>query len=110
VLPFMATHLPRELLDRTVLIALLGPSKETAFEFHLSDWIGGTSKGLYPVLPEVEHLNGKNLLCLYGERETDSLCPLIHQPGARAVALKGSHHFGGNFTAIAEHILKALEK
>lgn len=110
VLPFMAARLPQDLRDRTALIALIGPSKETAFEFHMTDWMGGTSKGLRPVLPEVKHLSGKNLLCLYGKEETDSLCPAIRQSGAQVDALEGAHHFSGNYTAIAEQILKALEK
>jgi type IV secretory pathway VirJ component len=110
VLPFMAARLPQELRARTALIALLGPGRQTSFEFHLSDWLGGLQKGLQPVQPEVEHLSGTNLLCLYGREENDSLCPSIHQPGAKVIALEGAHHFSGNYAAIAKHVLTALEQ
>jgi len=41
VLPFMANRLELDLLNRVVLIALLGPGNDANFEFHLTDWLGG---------------------------------------------------------------------
>jgi len=46
------------------------------------------------------------LLCLYGEEETDSLCRDLDPSFAKIVAMKGAHHFGGNYDAIAEDILR----
>lgn len=108
VLPFFASRLPPDLLAHVELVALLGPSRSTAFEFHLTDWIGGSAADSRPVLPEVHKLAGRPLLCLYGKEEDDSLCPLLRQPGAQSVAFSGAHHFGGSYEAVADRILAPL--
>ena len=107
VLPFMASGLPAELLSRVSLIALLGPGRRAAFEFHFTEWLGMSSRGTtYPILPEVEKLKGKRMLCFYGEEETDdSLCPQLGATLAKVVAMRGGHHFDGAYYDIAETIL-----
>jgi type IV secretory pathway VirJ component len=107
VLPFMANRLPPDLLGRVRLVVLLGPGRRTSFEFHLSDWLG-SGAGDRPVLPEVQKLRGKPLLCLYGQAETDSLCPEIDGLG-KAVSFQGSHHFGGDYASLAERILHEVQ-
>ena len=107
VLPFMASRLPKELLSHVSLIALLGPGRQVDFEFHLTDWLGSASHGkTYPIRPEVRKLKGMRLLCLYGEEEMDSLCRDLEPALAKVVAMRGAHHFGGNYDAIAEAILR----
>ena len=108
VLPFMANRLPPDLQSRIRLIALLGPSRTTSFEFHLTDWLGGSGGGDRPVLPEVAKLRGKPLLCLYGEAEQDSLCTEIGALG-KAIPFQGSHHFGGAYASLAERILQEAQ-
>jgi type IV secretory pathway VirJ component len=58
VLPFMASRLSSTMLDRIALIVLMGLDDRIDFEFHLTDWIFGSSdtKAL-PVLPEVKKLS-----------------------------------------------------
>jgi type IV secretory pathway VirJ component len=109
VLPFFASRLPADLLGRVRLVALLGPGKTADFEFHVTDWLGGGSKG-QPVLPEVRKLGGHPpVLCLYGSKESDSLCPQIAAPLGKAQVLPGAHHFGGDYDALAALILKEAE-
>jgi len=108
VLPFMANRLPPDLLGRVRLIVLLGPSRKTSFQFHLTDWLGGSGGGDRPVLPEVAKLRGRPLLCLYGQEEQDSLCTEIGGLG-KAVALQGSHHFGGDYASLADRILREVQ-
>jgi type IV secretory pathway VirJ component len=111
VLPAVANRLPADLLDRVRLLALIGPSHTATFEFHVGDWLGlGGDKGL-PVVAEVKKLQGKRFVCLYGGNEgKESACPAIAaQPGVKAVALPGSHHFGGRYDLLAEPILKEAE-
>jgi type IV secretory pathway VirJ component len=107
VLPFMANRLPPDLLSRLRLVVLLGPGRRTSFEFHLTDWLGGGG-GDRPVLPEVQKLRGKPLLCIYGLAETDSLCPELGGL-AKAVSFQGSHHFGGDYASLAERILHEVQ-
>jgi type IV secretory pathway VirJ component len=107
VLPFMANRLPRKVLDRVSLIALLGPDEKIDFEFHLSYWMGGSlGSAARPVLPEVKKLNGKKILCFCGDEETDSLCHKMDTRLAKTIVLKGGHHFGGDYEGIAQTILK----
>jgi type IV secretory pathway VirJ component len=110
VLPFMANRLPPELLGRVDLIAFLGPDREVDWEFHLTDWLGGRSQTSVTVLPEVEKLAAKRILCVYGQEETGSLCPQLSCHRVRVVAFKGAHHFGGSYEAIANTILDELVK
>ena len=107
VLPFMASRLPKELLSRVSLIAVLGPGRQVDFEFHLTDWLGNSTAGpTYPIRPEVQKLKGTRLICFYGEEETDSLCRDLEPALAKIVVMKGAHHFGGDYDAIAEAILR----
>jgi type IV secretory pathway VirJ component len=107
LLPFMANRLPKEVLDHVSLIALLGPGEKVDFEFHLTYWLGGQSGGKARlVLPEVEKLKGKKILCFCGDQETDSLCHKMDTSLAKIIILKGGHHFGGDYEGITETILK----
>ena len=110
IVPFAANRLNAELKSRLELIALLGPGMEVDFEFHLSNWLASSSKTALPTMPEVMKLDNTRLLCFYGEQETDSLCPNIRGDNFKAVVLAGSHHFGGNYSAIVQNILDRLKK
>ncbi len=110
VLPFMASRLSSKTLSRVQGFALLGPSDVANFEFHLTDWLGVSyGKKDYPVLPEVEKLKGVRILCFYGEEERNSLCKKLDMDLGKAILLKGGHHFGGDYEAIAKTILNDLK-
>ena len=109
VLPFMVSRLPVELLDKVTKLVMLGPSQQTSFEFHLSDWLGTSShKSDRPLRPEVEKIKGPQILCLYGQAEEESLCR-DNMPADlewKAIAMPGGHHFDGNYKALANIILQ----
>jgi type IV secretory pathway VirJ component len=94
---------------RVKLIVLLGPGLQADFEFHLSDWLGSSSKTALPTMPEVIQLDDTRLLCIYGEEETDSLCPDLQGRSFKKLALPGAHHFGGNYAQIVETILREMK-
>jgi type IV secretory pathway VirJ component len=109
VLPFMVDRLPEALRDRVDLVALLGPEKMASFEFHVTQWLGGGSSTDRPVMPEVQKLAGRpRLLCLYGKEESGSICPGLDPALGRSIGFSGSHHFGGNYGALADRILQEL--
>lgn len=111
VLPFMAARLPADIRRRVGLIALLAPGRQTAFEFHLSDWIGGSPEaGLYPIRPEVDKLTDLPFLCFYGEEETDSLCQDPLPRNVTIIPMSGAHHLGGAYASIVGRILQAMEQ
>lgn len=109
VLPFMASRLPKKLLDKTSLIALLGAEHNASFEFRVEDLLpGSVLNAPYQVKPEVEKLTDTNLLCIYGSDEVDSLCPDLDAQKFHLKKLSGSHHFGGDYQALAEKLLLAV--
>ncbi len=107
VLPFMAARLPSDLLSRVNLVALLGPSATIDFEFHFASWFGGAARKTdLPVAPEVEKLRGKDILCIYGVEEEDTLCKVLPAGLVQPIAMKDGHHYGGDYKSVAEVILK----
>ena len=114
VLPFMARRLPPDLRAHVAGVALLGLEPSIAFEFHVSDWLGGNAPNERPTLPEIAALRSAlpaavPILCLYGTGEDDSACPAAErQSGARAIAMPGGHHLGGDYPALARQILAAV--
>jgi len=111
VLPFMANRLSPEQLSRVEMVTLLGPGLKAAFEFHLSDWLGGgPEQAGRPIKPELSRLKGTRVLCIFGEEEKESLCrDLDPAPdGMKCIQMKGSHHFSGNYQELTDIILKEL--
>jgi len=109
IVPFAANRLNEAVKSRVELVALLSPALQVDFEFHLSDWLGASSKTALPTMPEVVQLGSTRLLCVSGEKETDSLCPHLKGNNFKIVALPGAHHFGGNYAQIAETILGEMK-
>jgi type IV secretory pathway VirJ component/protein-S-isoprenylcysteine O-methyltransferase Ste14 len=104
VLPFIAARLPPDLLDRTRLIALVGPSRSTPFEIRVRE----DKSSELPVLPEVRKLRGRPLLCIAAEGEEDSLCADLGPDLAQRVELKGSHAYNGDYEQLADRILLGI--
>jgi len=111
VLPFMANRLSEKMLSQVSLIALLGPGLAVDFEFHLTEWLseprGASAR---PVMPEVEKLRGRKILCVYGQQEAESLCPKLEKDLVILDARPGTHHFGGDYEGIASRTLEAASK
>jgi type IV secretory pathway VirJ component len=106
VLPFLVARLAPDLRSRVSLVVLLGPSRSVDFEFHLSDWVADADRGTeLPIRPEVEKLRGMQVLCIYGQDETDSLCPELGPPLATVLQQPGGHHFGGDYDAVVGRVL-----
>jgi type IV secretory pathway VirJ component len=105
VLPFVVNRLPPDLRSRIASVSLLGIDSNASFEVSVADWVGSGDGGP-ATRPEVATLSYVPVLCIYGEGESDSICPGL-PAGARltrAQVGKG-HHFGGEYDALAERIL-----
>jgi len=109
VMPFLASRLPQDLRVRVRAVALVGLSETAVFEFHVSEWLGGSKAKQYPVKPELAGLKGLKVLCFCGEQESDSACKGVDPALAAEVRLAGGHHFGGKYDPIADRILQELE-
>ncbi len=104
VLPFLVNRLPASTRGRVAEVALVGLSRAAAFEFHVTDWLGGGDEGP-PTVPEVERLDVP-VACLHGTDETDSACRSARGPRIHGIELPGGHHMGGQYDRVAEAILK----
>jgi type IV secretory pathway VirJ component len=111
VLPFMASRLPAGIRASINVIAFLGLESSIDFQYHPS-WIPlyHPHGAQVSVLPEVRKLKGLNLLCVYGEKEKDTLCRKLSPEEATIVRKKGGHHFAGDYRAVADAILAATKK
>jgi type IV secretory pathway VirJ component len=109
VMAFMINRLPLELLPLIDLVVLLGPSPTVDFEFHFTDWLGGSPKDGLKVLPEILKLPKMRMLVFYGSDEDESLAPEIRKLGLYdVVELPGGHRIGKNFEPVAKEILEKI--
>ena len=104
VLPFAVNRLSPAVRSHVALVAIMGMSEHALFEFHVASWISDDNSGP-ATLPEVDRISGIPVLCIYGEEETDSLCPKLDPHKFSIVKLKGGHHFDGNYESLARTIL-----
>jgi type IV secretory pathway VirJ component len=110
-IPFMASRLPADLKERVSLLALLGPAHTVDFQIHFTDWLGGSHRATeLEVLPEVRKLKGLHLVCVYGEGESDTICPEMDPALATPIRLTGGHHFGGDYAGIASRLIEESER
>jgi type IV secretory pathway VirJ component len=109
--PFIVSRLPADLKAKVALIALLGFSNQTNFQFHFRDIFMETRRASdVRTLPELERLRGMNVLCVYGADEKDSGCRDAPPGLVNGVARNGGHHFDDDFKAIGDIVLAALPK
>jgi len=109
VLPFAVNRLSATARSQVALTAVMGMSEHALFEFHVSSWISDDNSGP-ATLPEVERITGVPVLCIYGEEESDSLCPRLDPRKVTVVKLKGGHHFDGNYAGLARTILASAHQ
>jgi type IV secretory pathway VirJ component len=104
VLPFVINRLPPDLLARVASVSLLGIDARASFEVHVAEWVGGDEGGA-PTRPELAQITSVPVLCIYGESETDSICPQL-PPGTVTLERIGKgHHFSGEYALLADRIL-----
>ena len=103
-LPFVVNRLPPELRARVASVSLLGIDAHASFEVHLAEWVGDDEGGA-PTRPEVAALKGVPVLCIYGEGETDSICPELPHGTVTREQIGEGHHFGGEYSRLADRIL-----
>jgi type IV secretory pathway VirJ component len=109
VLPLMVSRLPSSQLDRIRLIAFLGLQHSTDLEFRLGDLLSARSQPEYPLLPEIQKLAGRPMLCVYGTKEGNTLCPDLPAGLAVVVELKGGHHFDGDYQGLARLVMEHVK-
>ena len=110
ILPFMLSRLPADIRSSIDVVALLGLEPMIDFRYHPS-WIPGhhPKEPQFAVAPELEKSRGLRILCVYGQKEKDSLCPTLDPKLAIPIRTPGGHHFAGRYSSIADEILAAAD-
>lgn len=106
-LPFAYPLLPKELQDRTKVIALMAPSFSTSFQVTISGWLGIDDSG-YPIPPAIAALPPERVICVYGKDEDDSACTDPAVKGVTTIETDGGHHFDGDYAGLARQFLDKL--
>jgi type IV secretory pathway VirJ component len=110
VLPFMLNRLPSQTLSKVQSVVLIGPGHKIDFQFHLKNWLGRPQpEEALAVIPEVEKLNVKNTVCIYGMEDSDTICNSLPSGKVKIIELKGGHRVGRNYEGIADEILQKAE-
>jgi type IV secretory pathway VirJ component len=104
VLPFVVNRLPPDLRARVASVSLLGIDAHASFEVHVAEWAGGDDGGP-PTRPELAALREVPVLCIYGEGETDSICPQMPAGTVAREQIGKGHHFSGEYAQLADRIL-----
>jgi type IV secretory pathway VirJ component len=109
VLPFVAARLPDDLRRRVALVAMIAPSHNADFEFHVAYWLHMAGKTQWLVLPEVQKLKGMNVLAVCEEKDPEALCTDLPADAAKMVILKGGHHFDHDYETIVQDMMDTMK-
>ena len=110
VLPFIVNRLPTELRPKIDGVILISPSDSAYFEIHVTEWLPWLAPKGKPLAPELARLDAKQLFCIHGTEEHDSPCLGLAQAGARAQAISGGHHMGGQYQEVAKRVLGFVQQ
>jgi len=108
VLPFMASRLPEDVRASIRLIVFMGLEPRIDFKYHSFLTFGLIKEPQFPVRPEVEKLRGLPMLCVFGEKEKDSICHQLDPSLVTPLPEPGAHHFAGQYGEIAEAIRASM--
>ena len=111
VMPFAYNRLPDALREKVSYMSLLGFAPDADFQIRVTGWLGmpASDKALQ-VRPELAKVPPAIVQCVYGADEKDTLCPALANTGIELVKTNGSHHFDGDYNALAAKIIAGWKK
>jgi type IV secretory pathway VirJ component len=94
------------LREKVSFVSLLGFAHAADFQIRVSGWLGlPPSEQAFNVEPEIAKVPASRVQCIYGEDETDTLCPTLAAKGVAVVKTAGGHHFTKDYVALTQTIL-----
>lgn len=102
--PFVVNRLPPALRKRLVTVSLLGIESDADFVVRVADWIPGSDMRGRDVRPELAAIEAP-VQCIYGAGESTTICPVGTRGRVSGQRIGSGRHFGGDYAAIADHIL-----
>jgi len=111
VMPFAYNRLPDALRAKVTYMSLLGFAPDADFQIRVTGWLGmPASEKALQVRPELAKVPPSIVQCVYGADEKDTLCPALVNTGIDVVKTNGSHHFDGDYGALAGKIIEGWKK
>jgi type IV secretory pathway VirJ component len=113
-LPAIVPQLPDDLRGRLRSVVLIGVAAEGRLIFQPRDWLGNSrppsGEVAYPVSLGLARMHDVPVLCVYGDREADPICPALSSSTVKAIRLPGGHHYDGDYALLSRTIMRALPK
>jgi type IV secretory pathway VirJ component len=109
VLPALYNRLAPSDRVAVVQISLLAFAATADFEVTVAGWLKQHRSDALPTLPEVRRIDPQRLQCFYGEDDDESACTQIGKD-VELVRTTGSHHFDGDYPALARRIMQGLKQ
>ncbi|TAH48774.1 MAG: virulence factor family protein [Betaproteobacteria bacterium] len=109
VLPALYNRLPAADRAAVVQMSLLGFAATADFEVTVAGWLQQHRGDAQPTLPEVRRIDPQRVQCFYGADDDEAACAQIGN-GAELIRTTGSHHFDGDYEALARRILHGLQR
>lgn len=101
-------ELPEPLRKRVLMVGLVVPGDTVNFRASPQE-LFNFEKPDMSALPTARKLDWVPAVCIRGEEEEHSLCPLLRQPNVWRVTLPGGHMLHRNANAVAEVLLTAID-
>jgi type IV secretory pathway VirJ component len=90
--PFLVNRLPADLRSELGGIALFSPAVAASFEFHLEDLVRFVHRKTdLATGPEMDEIHDLPVLCVYGARDKEALCPSLTPEQAEIVKRDAGH-------------------
>lgn len=99
--------LPPDLRAKVAAIVLVVPGRTVYFRADPTGFAYRGTPDSYAV-DTIRTVSWAPLVCIYGRREPDSLCPLLDRPGVRRIALPGGHFLDNDRDRLIATIRAAL--
>jgi type IV secretory pathway VirJ component len=103
------TGLPPALRAKLAMVALMVPTDTVIYQaspWETLDLVPADA----PAIDTARKLDWIPTLCVQGVKEEDSLCPLLHQPNVRRVAMPGGHPLKGDADGLYRHLIAAVDQ
>ena len=99
--------LPRDLRDKVRLVALVVPGATVQYRASPSE-VFTMATPAHDALPTARRLDWTPVVCIHGEKEADSLCPLLTQANVRTFTLPGGHALRRDDAAVHGVLIAAI--